>query len=232
MKWATPSLSQARGDCIQAWVRAWARTPVSWSGVAWRTVVASSAPVSKGASSGSGRSRMVSWERGAWPSQPCRNGVTVAAAEAQSCDSGLRRSGRIQSVVLVAAFGLADGDKEAGSFKAEGRAVEAGCGDAGDFSAAALGLSDGERRGMAVDEGDGGRVAVRKLDGEAQAEARAGHAQLVLAHLVEDARAVAEDDGNAGGRVPDDVAEAAQAGEVDADRVPIGVEGDVARECR
>ncbi len=80
---------------------------------------------------------------------------------------------------------------------------------------------------MAVDEGDGGRVAVRKFDGEAQAEVRAGHAQLVLAHLVEDARAVAEDDGNAGGRVPDHVAEAAQAGEVDADRVPIGVEGDV-----
>ena len=80
---------------------------------------------------------------------------------------------------------------------------------------------------MAVDEGDGGRLAVRKLDGEAQAEARARHAKLVLAHLVEDARAVAEDDGNAGGGVPDDVAEAAQAGEVDADRVPVGVEGDV-----
>ena len=64
MKWATPSLSQARGDCIQAWVRAWARMPSSWSGVAWRMAVASSAPVSKGASSGSGRSSMVSWERG------------------------------------------------------------------------------------------------------------------------------------------------------------------------
>ena len=130
--------------------------------------------------------------------------------------------------MLVAALGVADGDKEAGSFEAEGRAVKAGCGDAGDFSAAAFGLSDGERRGMAIDKGDGGRVAVRKLDGEAQAEARAGHAQLVLAHLVEDARAIAEDDGNAGGRIPDDVAEAAQAGEVDADGVPIGMEGDVA----
>ena len=53
---------------------------------------------------------------------------------------------------------------------------------------------------MAVDECDGGRVAVGKFDGEAQAEVRAGHAQLVLAHLVEDARAVAKDDGNAGGR--------------------------------
>ena len=53
---------------------------------------------------------------------------------------------------------------------------------------------------MAVDEGDGGRVAVGKLDGEAQAEMRAGHAQLVLAHLVEETRAVAKDDGNAGDR--------------------------------
>ena len=58
---------------------------------------------------------------------------------------------------------------------------------------------------------------------------RAGHAELVLAHLVEDARAVAEDDGNAGDGIPDDVAETAQAGEVDADRVPVGVEGGVVR---
>ena len=88
-------------------------------------------------------------------------------------------------------------------------------------------LGDGERRGMAVDEGDSGRLAVGKLDGEMQAEVRAGHAQLVLAHLVEEARAVAEDDGNAGDGIPDDVAEAAQAGEVDADAVPVGVEGHV-----
>ena len=81
---------------------------------------------------------------------------------------------------------------------------------------------------MAVDEGDGGRVAVGKFDGEAETEVRASHAQLVLAHLVEDARAVAKNDGNAGGRIPDHVAETAQAGEVDADGVPIGMEGDVA----
>ena len=81
---------------------------------------------------------------------------------------------------------------------------------------------------MAVDEGNGGRLAVGKLVGEAETEMRASHAELVLAHLVEDARAVAEDDGNAGDGIPDDVAEAAQAGEVDADGVPIGVEGGVA----
>ena len=89
-----------------------------------------------------------------------------------------------------------------------------------------------ERRGMAVDEGDGGRLAVGKLDGEAQAEVRAGEAQLVLAHLVEEARAVAQDDGDAGDRVPDDVAKAAQAGEGDADLVPVGVEGHVVWACR
>ena len=74
MKWASPSSSQAGGDFvevrIQACVRAWARILSSASGVAWRMAVTRSEPVSKGASSGSGRSRMVSWERGDWPSQP------------------------------------------------------------------------------------------------------------------------------------------------------------------
>ena len=129
-------------------------------------------------------------------------------------------------MVLVAGVRRADGDEEAGGLKAEGRAVEGGRGDAGDFGPRCR-LGDGERRGMAVDEGDGGRLAVGKLDGEVQAEVRAGHAQLVLAHLVEEARAVAEDDGNAGDGVPDDIAEAAQAGEGDADLVPVGVEGHV-----
>jgi hypothetical protein len=80
---------------------------------------------------------------------------------------------------------------------------------------------------MAVDEGDGGSAAVGELDGEAEAEMGAGEAELVLADFVEEAGAVAEDDGDAGDGIPDDVAEAAQAGEVDADLVPIGVEGDV-----
>jgi len=49
-------------------------------GAGLRTGVTSNAPVSNDASRASGRSRMVSCERGRWPSQPCRNGVTVAAA--------------------------------------------------------------------------------------------------------------------------------------------------------
>ena len=77
---------------------------------------------------------------------------------------------------------------------------------------------------MAVDERHGGRLAVGKLDGEPQAEVRAGEAQLVLADLVEEPRAVAQNHRNAGDRVPDHVAKAAQAGEGDADLVPVRVQ--------
>ena len=66
-------------------------------------------------------------------------------------------------------------------------------------------------------------MAVRKLHGQMQNEMRSRHAQLVLAHLVEDARAVAEKHGRRGGGIPHDVAEAAQPGEIGVDRVPVGV---------
>ena len=82
---------------------------------------------------------------------------------------------------------------------------------------------------MAVDEGDVGGLAVGELDGEAQTEAGAGHAQLVFADFVEEAGAVAQDDGDARYRVPDHIAKPAQAGEGDADAVPVGVEGHVVR---
>src|ERR1039458_9647266 len=59
---------------------------------------------------------------------------------------------------------------------------------------------------MAIDECDCGRLAVGKLISEAEAEMRACHAEFVLAHFVEDASAVAENDGDAGDGVPDDVA--------------------------
>src|SRR5580658_4471631 len=63
---------------------------------------------------------------------------------------------------------------------------------------------------MAVDEGDGWGDAVGELDRKAQAEESSG-----------------EEDGDAGNGVPDDVAEAAQAGKFITDPVPVGVEGDV-----
>ncbi len=79
---------------------------------------------------------------------------------------------------------------------------------------------------MPVDEGDGGRLAVREFDGEAEGKARADEAELVAADLVEEAGTVAEDDGDGGDGIPDDVAEAAQAGKVGGDFVPVGVEGE------
>ncbi len=127
---------------------------------------------------------------------------------------------------IGAGMGGANGDEEAGRFKAEDRAVEAGRGHACHLLRLVkiVGFGDGERGHMAVDESDGGRLAVGKFDGEAKAEARTGQAQLVLADLVEEPRAVAQDDGHAGDRVPDHVAKAAQAGEGDADLVPVGVQ--------
>ncbi len=124
-------------------------------------------------------------------------------------------------------LGRAQGKKDAGRFKPQRGVREVGRGDAKDFGPGGWVFRDGERRRAAVDESDGGRVAVGKLGCEAKAEARTRYAQLVLAHFVEDASAVAENDGNAGRGIPDDVAEAAQAGEVDVNAIPIGVKRDV-----
>ena len=82
---------------------------------------------------------------------------------------------------------------------------------------------------MPVDEGDGGGLAVGKLVGEAQAEARAGHAELLPAHFVEELRSIAQENRLAGDRVPDHVAEAAQAGKIDAHLVPVRMLGHAVR---
>ena len=82
---------------------------------------------------------------------------------------------------------------------------------------------------MAVDEGYCGRLAVRKLDGEPQPEMRAGQSEFVLADLVEEACAVAQDYGDAGNRIPDHVAKTAQTGERDADPVPVRVQRHIVR---
>ena len=119
--------------------------------------------------------------------------------------------------------------KRLGASKPRSGGAGVGGGDAGDLLGlveGAGGLGDGERDGVAVDEGDGGGLAVGEFDGEAEAEARAAEAELVRADLVEETRAVAEQDGDAGDGVPDHVAKAAQAGEGEADLVPIGVEGE------
>ncbi len=121
----------------------------------------------------------------------------------------------------------ADGKEEAGSFKAKSRLVEAGGSDAGDLRAGGLRLRERDRHAMAVDKGDGGRLAVGEFTGELKAEACSRHAKLVLTHFVKDAGTIAEDDRHAGNGIPDDVAEASEAGEVDADCVPVSMEGDI-----
>ena len=49
----------------------------------------------------------------------------------------------------------------------------------------------------------------------------------MLADFIEETGAIAEDDGNTGDGIPDNVAEAAQAREFGADAVPVGVERDI-----
>ena len=82
---------------------------------------------------------------------------------------------------------------------------------------------------MAVDEGDAWRLPVREFGGQTQPEMRAVEVQLLAADFIEEPRAIAQNDGQAGDRVPDHVAEAAQASERDADLIPVRVEGLVIR---
>src|SRR6266568_3909172 len=80
---------------------------------------------------------------------------------------------------------------------------------------------------MSVYESDGGRLAVGEFDGEAKAECGAGKMELVGSDLVEEASSVAENDGNARNRIPNDIAKAAQTGERGADLVPVGMKSRV-----
>ena len=115
-------------------------------------------------------------------------------------DGGFVSGQRKERGVSPACLSVRMARKRLGASNAEDGVVKRCRGDARDFIAGGRSVSDSERRGVAVDECDGGRLAVRKFGGETQAEARAGHAEFVLTHFVEDAGAVAENDGNAGGR--------------------------------
>ena len=70
-------------------------------------------------------------------------------------------------------------------------------------------------------------LPVRKLHREMQQEMRAGDAQLMLPHLVEDTRSVAKNHGQRGDGIPHDIAETTQAGKIRVDHVPVGVECDI-----
>jgi hypothetical protein len=194
-----------------------------------RSGVASSAPVSKGAS---------------WVGQVEQGELGAGLLAQPALQEGRNRRGRVVQAATAASFfgsgpdgevgagvGRADGDKKAGRFKAEGRAPESAVATPATSwlwsrSPDSVTVSGTEWPLMRATVGG---LAVGKLDGEAQAEARAGQPQLVLADLVEEARAVAQNDGRAGDRVPDHVAKAAQAGERDADLVPVRVQGHVVR---
>ena len=62
-----------------------------------------------------------------------------------------------------------------------------------------------------------------KLDREAKAKLGSDRAKLLPADFVEEARSIADDDGNADDGIPDNIAEAAQTGECGIDLVPVGV---------
>jgi len=76
---------------------------------------------------------------------------------------------------------------------------------------------------MAIDEGDGGRLAVGYSSVRLRRRCAPAMRSLCSPISSKTASAVTENDGNAGNGIPDDVAETAQAGKVDSDRVPVGM---------
>ena len=62
---------------------------------------------------------------------------------------------------------------------------------------------------------------VGKLDSETQAKMGADEAEFLPADFVEEARAIAQDRGNARDRIPDHVAKPAQTGERHGDLIPV-----------
>ena len=128
-----------------------------------------------------------------------------------------------------AGVGGAFGHEEAGREEAQGRRFKRASCDAGKIGIGSLWIGDGEWDGKTVDERDGGLLSTRIFDGEAETEARVGERELVAADFIEDARAIAEEDGETGGRIPGNVTEAAEAGKGGRDFVPVGVEGNAFR---
>ena len=136
MKWATPSESQARGDCIQAWVRAWARMPSSWSG--WRSRTGSRrARGEQGAGFEGGVAGVGEVEEGelgagtlAEPAlEEWRDGGDGGGPGGEGGSS----SGRAQRAVLAAAWAVRMATKRLGASKPRVVSAAVGGGDAGNF---------------------------------------------------------------------------------------------------
>ena len=192
---------------------------VNCSGLACRIAVASRAPVSNGASCASGRSSRVSWERGACPSQPCRKGVTAAVALAHPQrrlvfrQKSRRRCwwphARCEWPQTGSALQIQGWPRRCRRWPRRIRHPRR------------FRVGYGERRRVAVNQRYSGRLTVGKLDRQPKAEVRAGHAQLVFSHLIEQPRPIAQNYRHAGDRVPDHVAKAAQPGKRQANAVPV-----------
>jgi len=202
MNWATPFVEARRGAgaaswareanlerAIWAWVRAWTRTPSKAPGMALepgsRRGAARRAPVSKGASSGSGRSSRVRGERGCLPSQPSRKGVTDEAAVVQKTTGDVVTVGEGEGGEVGAGVGGARWRRRGWGPRSRGWSCRSRKWRWRRLPGTGQRVTEGsvmaERTEWPFDEGDGGGLAVREFDGEAEAEARAGEPQLVQA---------------------------------------------------
>ncbi len=90
---------------------------------------------------------------------------------------------------------------------------------------------DGRRAWRARASGAGGGIVegAGDVNAEANAHGGGGFAELPLADHIEEPGAIAEGDGRGGDGIPQDVAEAADAGKVAGDLIPVIALGDVAR---
>ena len=118
------------------------------------------------------------------------------------------------------------GDEEVGCAEAEACGGEVGCSHAGRVGDGCVDVfaDGGEGLGLAAEPNGVGWLA-EVLDGEAEANGCGGLLEFGLADELEELCAVAEEGRCGGGGVPEDVAEAAESGEVCGDGVPVGYVG-------
>ena len=190
MKCATPSLSQARGDSIQAWVQRVGHHSVQ--------LLRGSGANGRG-QHGAGLVGCI-LRIGQIEQRELRARPLPEPALQEWCNRGCRIGPGLHRRDVVGQHpqhgvggiaGRADGDKQAWRFKAQRLATIVGMGHAGNLRVQLTGFRNRKRRQATIDESYGGGTAMRELDGQAQAEVRPGHAQLVFPNLVEQACAVA-----------------------------------------
>ena len=122
--------------CIQAWVRAWARTPLSCVGRGRANGGDEQRAGFKGRVFGVGQVEDGELGAGRLAEPALQKGRDGGGGRGPGLRRRRRLRGESRAWCWWLAWGVADGDKEAGRFEAESCAVEAGGGDAGDFGAA------------------------------------------------------------------------------------------------